>query len=101
MSLPPDIKRERQIWFWRRVTLQTSVLAFQAMLAYSVIITASLKNDWSTLSLQLGLIAAIVFLTTIYFASVNDSAKIDRFVGSLGKAIGDARDKDEDTKPKD
>lgn len=87
-----DIMNSRQAWFWRRVTLQSVLLVLCSMLAYSVIVTANLKNDWPTVAIQLGLIGAIVFLVTIYFAAVNDANKISNFVGAVGHAVGDARD---------
>lgn len=91
-EIAEDIMNSRQAWFWRRVTLQAVLTVLCAMLAYSVLVTASLRNDWTTVTVQLGLIGAVVFLVTIYFAAVNDANKIANFVGAVGHAVGDIRD---------
>lgn len=97
-QLSEEVKKERKAWFWRRITLQFTLTSFQLMLAYSVWVTSTLKNDWTTLSLQLGLIAASVWLVTIYFAAVNDAAKIAHVVKAVGEAVGDAREADKKDK---
>lgn len=93
-----DVKKDRQMWFWRRITLQGTLIALILMLGHSSFVTAKLQNDWPTVVNQLGLIGAIVFLVSIYFAMVNDADKISRFVGSVGNAIGDARHGDSNNK---
>ncbi len=92
VEIPADVMQGRHAWFWRRITLQAVLTSLNAMLAYSVYITSALKNDWTTFWLQLSLISAIVWLITIYFAAVNDAAKITKVIGSIGAAVGDARD---------
>lgn len=91
-EISADIMNSRQAWFWRRITLQAVLVVLCSMLAFSVIVTADLQNDWTTMTVQLGLIGAIVFLVTIYFAAVNDANKIANFVGAVGHAVGDIRD---------
>lgn len=94
MPVHEDVLKERQSWFWRRITLQTTLFSLLAMLGYITIKTALLKQDWTGVSIVCALLVAIVWLVTIYFAAVNDAAKISSVVGSLGKAIGDAREND-------
>lgn len=90
-NVDDQVMRDRQTWFWRRVTLQGCLVSLIAILTHSSLVTASLQNDWPTVALQLGLIAAIIWLVTIYFAAVNDASKITSFVGAVGDAVGDAR----------
>jgi len=94
-KVPDDIMRDRQKWFWRRTTLQSVIGLLSFALIHSAMTTAGLQNDWPTVATQALLTGAIVWLVTIYFGSVNDANKLSKLVGSVGKAIGDAREKDE------
>lgn len=91
-KLSPEVLQSRQMWFWRRITLQSVVTFLCTVLGYTVIVTADLQNDWPTVATQIGLLTAIVWLVTIYFAAVNDADKIASVVTSIGAAVGDARD---------
>lgn len=91
-----QIIRDRQQWFWRRLTLQLTLTSIILILANSIFSIPPEAYTFKHLYLHLGLCAAAVFLVTIYFAAVNDAAKISKFVGAVGNAIGDAKGNDSD-----
>jgi ABC-type sugar transport system substrate-binding protein len=89
MTPAEDIMKSRQAWFWRRTTLQVTLLALALVLAASMFITASRAGDWPTTVVQVAIVSAMAWLVTMYFAMVDNAAK----VGELVKQIGDAVDK--------
>lgn len=86
-----EILRNRQTWFWRRVTLQATLAVMLVILVKSVAVTSGLANDWPTASVQLGLLAAIAWLITMYFAMVDSADKAGKVIEEVGDAVGHAR----------
>ena len=86
-----NVIKDRQQWFWRRVTLQATLFVLLAILSYKAGIHAVQDEDWADVTIIGFLLAAINWLVTIYFAMVNDAAKISNVVNTLGGAIGEAR----------
>ena len=86
-----EIIKSRQQWFWRRITLQFSLFVLLAILSFKAGYSAVLDQNWPDVTIIGLLLAAIVWLITIYFAAVNDAAKISNLVTTLGGAIGEAR----------
>lgn len=86
-----EVIKSRQQWFWRRITLQFSLLVLLAILSFKAGYSAVLDQNWPDVTIIGLLLAAIVWLITIYFAAVNDAAKIGSLVSTLGGAIGEAR----------
>lgn len=91
MEVSPEIMKARQGWFWRRLTLQLTLLALVGCLVFEVCVTASRVLGWTDVAVILILAGAIVFLVSMYFAMVDNAEKLKTVVGSVGDAIGDAR----------
>jgi hypothetical protein len=90
-DIDPNIIKDRQQWFWRRITLQTTLLVLLGILTYKAGVQSMLKENWVDVTIIGFLLSAIIWLNTIYFAMVNDAAKISSVINTLGGAIGEAR----------
>lgn len=86
-----EIMKSRQAWFWRRTTLQLTLVALVAMLFFSIAKTAALENDWPTVVVQCSLIAAVAWLVTMYFAMVDNADKLASAARAIGDGVGAAR----------
>lgn len=87
-----EVMKNRQAWFWRRTTLQITLLALALVLAASMFITASRAGDWPTTVVQVTIVAAMAWLVTMYFAMVDNAAKVGDLVKQIGEAVDKARD---------
>lgn len=91
-SLPDDIVKSRQSWFWRRTTLQLTLIAFWILLGVSVVLGGAQTGNWPTAVVQLGLMGGMTWLVTLYFAMVDSADKVTRLITETGKAIAEAKD---------
>ena len=83
--------QDRQKWFWRRTTLQ---LTLASLIGILWLTNTNPTDSWPEFAYKAALIAAITILVIMYFAMVNDAAKLQGVISTVGKAVGEAREKD-------
>lgn len=90
-EVPEDIRRGRQQWTMRRLTLQSALFVLSVALFKAVLMTTAKVGDWPNTVTIVALISAIAWLVTMYFAMVDNAEKVSKVVGDVGEAIGNAR----------
>lgn len=86
-----EIMRDRQTWFWRRVTLQVVIFILSSVLAAQVYLSSGKTDNWPAAIVSCTIIAAIAWLVTMYFAMANNVAKVTGLISTVGDSVGHAR----------
>lgn len=91
MEVSEDIMRNRHAWFWRRVTLQFTLVVLSLILASTLVASGARTGDWPTTAVQIAIVVALCWLNTMYFAAVDSADKLAKVVNEVTEAVDAAR----------
>ena len=86
-KVPTEVMTSRQTWFWRRTTLQLTLVFFGLSLMFSMLHTAFATNDWPTAVVQIAHLVAMAWLVTMYFAMVDSAAEVKAILNEASGVI--------------
>lgn len=92
MSVPDEIRAERQRFFWRRNVLIGNLAFNAAATVYALTLVADKPGDWPIAAVIIVMTLANLFLTMAYFAAVDSAERIK--IATSGIVEGLARAKD-------